>query len=62
MHRDSGARLFWHMDGEYLGETVGPEHKIEVRPGPGSRTLTVMDEAGRSVSRRFEVLSEAGAP
>jgi penicillin-binding protein 1C len=56
-HRDPGTILYWHLDGAYLGSTSG-DHRIETRPGPGSHVVTVVDEAGREASRRFEVLSE----
>lgn len=56
-HRDSGATLFWHLDGAYLGSTQGV-HKLESRPAPGRHVLTIVDEAGRSVSRSFTVLSK----
>ncbi|HRZ90465.1 MAG TPA: penicillin-binding transpeptidase domain-containing protein, partial [Spirochaetia bacterium] len=39
VHRDPRARLFWHLDGEYLGETSGPEHRLEVRPARGRSVL-----------------------
>jgi penicillin-binding protein 1C len=55
-HREAGALLHWHLDGAYLGTTSG-EHRIETRPGPGPHVVTVIDEAGRELSRRFEVLS-----
>lgn len=58
VHRDARTRLFWHLDGEYLGETSGPEHKLEVRPARGRSVLTVVDEEGRTSTRRFEVLSD----
>lgn len=58
VHRDPRARLFWHLDGEYLGETSGPEHRMEARPSRGQSVLTVVDEEGRTSVRRFEVLSE----
>ena len=58
VHRDPRARLFWHLDGEYLGETSGPEHRMEVRPARGRSVLTVVDQDGRTSTRRFEVLSE----
>ena len=61
IHRDPRARLFWHLDGEYLGETSGPEHKLEARPGRGQSVLTVTDGEGRTTVRRFEVLSEREA-
>jgi penicillin-binding protein 1C len=59
MHRDSRERLFWHLDGDYLGETKGPEHKVEVRPGEGEHVLTVTDKEGRSSVRHFDVLSDS---
>ncbi|HOX12282.1 MAG TPA: penicillin-binding protein 1C [Spirochaetia bacterium] len=58
VHRDPRARLFWHLDGDYLGETTGPEHRLEVRPARGRSVLTVVDQEGRTSTRRFEVLSE----
>ena len=55
-HRDPGAVVFWQLDGAYLGSTRGV-HAFEARPGPGEHVLTVVDGSGRSVSRRFTVLS-----
>lgn len=56
-HRDPGATVFWHIDGEYLGSTAGT-HRIEARPPPGEHILTVVDDSGRSVSRKFRILSK----
>lgn len=53
-HRSASARLFWHLDDEYLGETRG-DHRIEHRPAPGRHELVVMDEAGNAVRRGFTV-------
>ena len=55
VHRDAGQRLFWHLDGDYLGETRG-DHRLEARPAPGLHELMVMDQAGSQATRRFEVL------
>ncbi|PKL26393.1 MAG: penicillin-binding protein 1C [Spirochaetae bacterium HGW-Spirochaetae-3] len=55
-HRDPSARLFWHLDGDYLGETVG-DHRVQARPAPGPHELVVIDQDGSSASRRFEVYS-----
>jgi penicillin-binding protein 1C len=52
--RNAGTRLFWHLDGDYLGETVG-DHRMEARPAPGRHELVVVSEDGASASRRFEV-------
>lgn len=53
-HRSASARLFWHLDDEYLGETRG-DHRIEHRPAPGRHELLVMDEAGNAARRSFTV-------
>ncbi|MDR0622816.1 MAG: penicillin-binding protein 1C [Treponema sp.] len=57
-HRDSLSRIYWHLDGAYLGST-SVFHEMEARPGPGPHTLTLVDEAGNTVSRRFEALGNA---
>ena len=56
VHRDAGARLYWHLDGDYLGSTVG-EHKMPARPEPGIHTLIVVDDAGMQARRSFQVLA-----
>lgn len=54
---DPGAVLYWHLDGDYLGSTKG-RHSMEARPGEGSHVINVVDGAGRSTERRFNVLSD----
>jgi penicillin-binding protein 1C len=56
-HRDRDSVLFWTLDGVYLGQTRGT-HAIEARPGAGAHLLDVTDAEGRSVARRFTVLSK----
>jgi len=56
-HRNPRAVVFWHMDGQYLGETT-EMHDMEARPGPGLHTLTLVDEAGEEFVRSFSCLSE----
>jgi penicillin-binding protein 1C len=55
VHRDAAARLFWHLDGDYLGETRG-DHRMAARPEPGPHELTIVDLAGATATRRFQVL------
>ena len=57
VHRNSNSSVFWHLDDEYLGITIG-EHKLENRPGKGIHELTVVDEEGNSLTVTFEVYSE----
>lgn len=53
-YRGGAARLFWHLDGDYLGQTTA-DHRMEAHPAAGWHTLVVVDEDGSSISRRFEV-------
>ena len=56
-HRNPRAVIFWHMDGQYLGETT-ELHDREARPGPGPHTLTLVDETGEESVRTFTCLSQ----
>jgi penicillin-binding protein 1C len=58
-HRDPGARVFWHLDGEYLGETRDI-HQMALAPRPGPHVLVLVDERGESVRRRFTALGRSG--
>jgi penicillin-binding protein 1C len=53
-HRENTARIYWHLDGVYLGES-SVFHEMEARPGPGPHTLVLVDGAGNTLTRRFEV-------
>jgi penicillin-binding protein 1C len=53
-HRENTARIYWHLDGVYLGES-SVFHEMEARPGPGRHTLTLVDGAGNTLTRRFAV-------
>ncbi|GHU03033.1 penicillin-binding protein 1C [Spirochaetia bacterium] len=55
-HREQNSRVHWHLDSVYLGYTTG-FHEMEARPEPGVHTLTLVDEAGNTLIRRFEALS-----
>jgi penicillin-binding protein 1C len=54
-HRDPGARVFWHLDDGYEGETRDI-HQLALAPGPGAHVLVLVDERGESVRRRFTVV------
>ncbi len=58
-HRDPRARVFWHLDDEYQGETVDM-HQLALAPRPGDHTLVLVDERGETVSRRFSVVGRSG--
>lgn len=53
-HRNSSARVFWHLDGNYIGET-SDIHQMELSPDTGEHRLTVVDADGNSLKIRFKV-------
>ncbi len=55
VHRQTSATLFWHLDEKYLGTTEN-FHNLALNIAPGKHTLTVVDDNGYRVSRKFEVL------
>ncbi len=54
--RNPQTRIFWHLDSEYLGETQDM-HEMSAAPAPGEHVLTLVDENGEFVQRRFTVLA-----
>jgi penicillin-binding protein 1C len=54
--RRENATLFWHLDGRYLGETH-TFHQQSLDMEPGEHILTVVDDEGERVARRFQVLA-----
>ena len=57
-HRRSTAKLFWSVDDQYVGSTEGV-HQLALNPAPGSHILTIVDENGVAVVRRFVILEKA---
>jgi penicillin-binding protein 1C len=55
VHRDTEARLHWHLDGRYLGSTQR-FHQQALDLAPGAHVVTVIDAAGQRLERRFTVL------
>jgi penicillin-binding protein 1C len=56
-HRNPDAVIYWHLDDEYLGLTHG-QHQIAFTPTPGRHRLTVIDNDGRTLVRKFEVMDK----
>lgn len=53
-HQNSSAKIFWHLDDEYLGETTDI-HQLEMSPQPGEHIVTVVDNLGNSSRIKFQV-------
>ena len=58
VHREGGATVHWHLDEQYLASTR-VFHQISVNPEPGEHRLVLMDDEGRRLERRFQVVSPA---
>ncbi len=56
-HRDPGLKVYWHLDEEYLGETVNM-HRMAISPAEGKHIITAVDEQGATAAVRFTVLSD----
>jgi len=56
-HRNPGARIFWHLDNEFLG-TTEDFHELALHPTPGKHILTLVDDKGARIVREFEILEE----
>jgi len=56
VHRRREATIFWHLDGKYLGETH-TFHQQSLDIDPGEHILTVVDDEGERVARRFQVIA-----
>jgi penicillin-binding protein 1C len=56
-HRNTIARLFWHLDNNFIG-TTQQFHQLALNPTQGKHTLTVIDEEGNAITRSFEILAK----
>ncbi len=54
-HRRRNAKVYWHLDNSYIGMTQGI-HQIELRASVGDHVLTVTDDQGNTISRRFSMV------
>lgn len=57
-HRNPSEKIFWHLDGNFIGETSG-FHRIAINPAAGKHTLTLVDASGENVAVSFTVLNAA---
>ncbi|RKR82437.1 penicillin-binding protein 1C [Mucilaginibacter gracilis] len=56
-HRQSGIKIFWHLDDRYIGETVN-YHQLALNPPAGKHKLTLVDANGSRLQIFFEVLDK----
>jgi penicillin-binding protein 1C len=56
-HRIPTMKVYWHLDGEFVGETQ-KNHQMALNPEEGKHVLTLVDEAGEALEGRFEIISK----
>ncbi len=56
-HRKPESIVYWHLDNSYVGQTQH-FHELELAPASGKHILTLVDESGYSIKRKFEILKE----
>lgn len=56
-HRNAATTVYWHIDGEFIGSTKNV-HDMALNPPQGKHVLTLVDEAGETLERQFEIISK----
>ena len=54
-HRNPQTEVYWFIDEEFLGTTVN-YHQFSLKPSPGWHTITVTDQNGNQLQKRFLVV------
>ncbi len=55
-HRSNNVTVFWYLDNRFLGTTQNV-HQLELRPDEGWHSITVTDNLGNSMTKRFKVVN-----
>ncbi len=56
-HRNNEAKIFWTLDNTFAG-TTQHYHQLALSPSKGLHTITITDEQGNSITKKFEILDE----
>jgi penicillin-binding protein 1C len=56
-HRNNDAKIFWTLDNTFAG-TTQHYHQLALSPSKGLHIITITDELGNSITRKFEILDE----
>ncbi len=57
-HRNPSVKIFWHLDKKYIG-TTSYIHQKELNPETGPHVITITDEFGNTLKRRFTILNQS---
>jgi len=56
-HHDPEMTVYWHLDGEFIG-TTSQSHQKELSPAEGEHLLTLVDEQGVTLCKKFSVVGK----
>ncbi|MDO5509908.1 MAG: penicillin-binding protein 1C [Weeksellaceae bacterium] len=56
VHSKPNGHIYWYLDGSFIGET-SHIHKLPLQPATGEHVLTLMDDSGKELRKRFTILS-----
>lgn len=56
-HRNSEAKIFWTLDNTFAG-TTQHYHQLALSPATGKHFITLTDEQGNSITKKFEIIDE----
>lgn len=56
-HRNALAKIYWHIDSEYVGTTQNL-HQLEITAQPGRHVLTLIDDKGEQLDQIFTILNK----
>ena len=56
-HKNSNAKIFWSIDDQFVG-TTERYHQLALSPAHGIHLLTLTDDKGNSITRRFEIIEK----
>ncbi|MFC3197773.1 penicillin-binding protein 1C [Parapedobacter deserti] len=56
-HRKQGAKIYWHLDDAFVGETE-TFHQLALDMPAGPHRITLVDNYGTRMSQRFEILQK----
>lgn len=54
-HRNPSAVIYWHLNENYLGESMGT-HSKSIQPPVGKHTLSLVDDEGNVFVKAIEVV------
>lgn len=56
-HRNAGAKIYWHLNDEYMG-TTEHFHELALNPPLGQHQLTLVDDRGFRLQQSFEIIKK----